>query len=448
MVVGNGRKKFHGFRPAHHIARNRSMTELARGKGSTVVVHSDRGFALVITLTLLALLVLAVIALTALARVNSKIAGTSLQQAVARQNALLALDVGVGKLQLHAGPDNRLTGMAGVSGAPLQSTFRQWAGVWNSTPSPVWLVSGGNSSATPSLTGSRLTIVGSHSVGSPADTTDQEPVEVGLIDLPGIDGPGLVSKTGRMGYWVGDEGVKVSAVVSDEELQIGGTSGRGIRPNFRTLISSAYDPASSLNSRVVSLEQLKVRVGGFSRSGSFHSLTRSHWALRGPAIHGPPRPGQYVVGVFNINTSSEAAWRALLEFPDSTDPAFASMGSRALSVARQIRDKITARGRPFGSVDELINSNIIQNSFDAASPKVTAITQADFFNELLPILTTRSDTFRIRAHGDVLDGADRATVQASAYCEAIVQRTPDLAPDSLGQQFILIYFRWLGRNDI
>ncbi|MEO6994221.1 MAG: hypothetical protein ABI273_11360 [Lacunisphaera sp.] len=406
---------------------------------------AQRGFALVITLTLVALLVLAVYALTALGRINSRIAESSSQQTGARQNALLALDVALAALQRQAGPDARVTGMAGVSGEQPQSTFRQWAGVWNGTSSPTWLVSGANIAATPGLSGSRLIMVGSGSVGNPTDTTDQEPVEVGLIDLPGIDALGFSAKTGQMAYWVGDEGVKVSAVISDGEMQL---SSRGIRPNLRLLISAVYDPAAPINARVLSLSQLKVRVTGFSLGPAFHSLTRTHYALEGTASHGTPRPGPYVVGAFNINTTSEAAWRALLEFPDSEDSVWGLTAPRSLSAARQIRDLVAARGRPFDSVDDLINSMIIQQAFDTALPKITSVTQADFFNELLPILATRSDTFRIRAYGDVLDPVDHLTVRASAWCEAIVQRTPEMAPPGLGQRFIVTYFRWLGPGDI
>lgn len=41
-----------------------------------------------------------------------------------------------------------------------------------------------------------------------------------------------------------------------------------------------------------------------------------------------------------------------------------------------------------------------------------------------------------------------AGVEAAAYCEAIVQRTPDPAPNGLGRKFVVTYFRWLGANDL
>lgn len=413
------------------------------------VLTGERGFALVITLTLVALLVLVVYALAALARVSSRIADGTVHQAQARQNALAALHVAVGELQRYAGTDSRRTGMAGVAGVLPRSTLRQWTGVWDGAPSPVWLASGSSNLPAPSLAGNRLTIVGAHSVGTPTDTTDQEVVEVGLINLPGIDfGQGVAASTGRIGYWVGDEGCKVSAIIADTEVQLSGRSGTQLRPNFRNLIGATFDPAAATNSRVLSLEQLKMPVADFSLSPVFHSLTRTHLALGTTATVGVPRPGSYVAGAFNINTTSEAAWRALLEFPDAMNSVFGLSSDRTLSAARQIRDRIAARGQPFDSVSELIGSNIVQAAFDNSTPKITAVTQDDFFAELLPILTTRSDTYRIRAYGDVLDSVDHTNVEASAYCEAIVQRTPDPAPNLLGRRFIVVYFRWLGRDDI
>ena len=443
-------RKFHNAGACKQAMRNDTARRLPRiaCKQAPALCRShsgDSGFALVITLALLALLVLAVFSLSSLARVNSRIASTSVQQSQARQNALLALHIALGELQRHAGPNNRQTGMAGVVGILPKNTFRQWTGVWGSTPSPVWLVSGATGTPTPALAGARFTIVGSHTVGSPTDTTDQEPVEIGLIDLPGLDVAGLSTSTGRIGYWVGDEGAKVSAIMAGDELQTGGTSGSGLRPNLHRLISTSFDPSATSNLRLISVEQLKVAVTGFTLSEAFHSLTRSHFALQSTAAKGTPRPGQYVIGAFNINTTSEAAWRALLE---TNDPYFRLSTARSLSAARQIRDRIAGHLHPFASVDELLNSAIIQQSFDNASPKVTTVTESEFIAELRPILATRSDTFRIRGYGDTLNPADHTTIQASAYCEAIVQRTPDSAPNALGQRFIVTYFRWLGRDDI
>jgi hypothetical protein len=39
-------------------------------------------------------------------------------------------------------------------------------------------------------------------------------------------------------------------------------------------------------------------------------------------------------------------------------------------------------------------------------------------------------------------------VGSAAYCEAIVQRTPEMMPDGSGRRFVITYFRWLTPADI
>ena len=90
------------------------------------------------------------------------------------------------------------------------------------------------------------------------------------------------------------------------------------------------------------------------------------------------------------------------------------------------------------------------------------LTQADVLQVIGPALTTRSDTFRIRAFGEALDAKGNSV--AKAYCEAIVQRVPSyLDPSNLpsargielstlnktyGRQFQIVSFRWLSPNEI
>ena len=52
------------------------------------------------------------------------------------------------------------------------------------------------------------------------------------------------------------------------------------------------------------------------------------------------------------------------------------------------------------------------------------LTQADLLTALGPFITVRSDTFTIRAYGEALDPEGK--VLARAWCEAVVQRVPDL----------------------
>ena len=77
-------------------------------------------------------------------------------------------------------------------------------------------------------------------------------------------------------------------------------------------------------------------------------------------------------------------------------------------------------------------------------------------------LTTRSDTFTVRAYGESKD--INGKVLASAWCEAIVQRTPEpITPDAttglnpkepqgseidFGRRFRTISFRWLAKDEV
>ena len=70
------------------------------------------GFALLITVTLLAFLVLLLVSLASLTRVETQVASNSQSLAQARQNALMALNIALGQLQKHTGPDQRVTATA------------------------------------------------------------------------------------------------------------------------------------------------------------------------------------------------------------------------------------------------------------------------------------------------------------------------------------------------
>jgi hypothetical protein len=85
------------------------------------------------------------------------------------------------------------------------------------------------------------------------------------------------------------------------------------------------------------------------------------------------------------------------------------------------------------------------------------LTPADLMTALAPYLRTRSDTFVVRAYGEVINPAT-AMVEGRAWCEATVQRFPEpLAADDdpvaprvggFGRRFKIIQFRWLSPADI
>ena len=91
------------------------------------------------------------------------------------------------------------------------------------------------------------------------------------------------------------------------------------------------------------------------------------------------------------------------------------------------------------------------------------VTQVDLLNSMGPVLSVRSDTFLVRACGRCRDTTSK--VLATAWCEAVVQRTPGYmdpkdaagtAPASLtvpankafGRRFNLVSLRWLTASEL
>lgn len=135
-----------------------------------------RGFALLITIVLVAFLVLTFVGLASLTRVETQIVANANAMAGARQSALTALNIALGQLQSAAGPDQRVTGTADLAaadfgrrlaaGSPPSSTVgptkywdstdsdnglalvragtRAWTGVWGNLDSSAPVAGNGN----------------------------------------------------------------------------------------------------------------------------------------------------------------------------------------------------------------------------------------------------------------------------------------------------------------
>lgn len=183
------------------------------------------GFALLITITLLAFLVLLLVSLASLTRVETQVASNNQSLIQARQNAVMGLNIALGRLQSLAGPDQRVTATAEIiPGA--QADQRKWTGVWNTTsaaPSPDWLVStatpaaaSGPAAVTSALPSTGIVqLVGSNSADTStagnAVKVQSQPITSDVV--PGFAGSQTV---GNFAYWVGDEGVKARVGIADD----------------------------------------------------------------------------------------------------------------------------------------------------------------------------------------------------------------------------------------
>jgi len=226
-----------------------------------------------------------------------------------------------------------------------------------------------------------------------------------------------------------------------------------------------------------------------------------------------------IKGAFNINSTSAAAWRAVLggvKIPSwsyggaspstasldnahfrfsasaqelSTDPNAAptatgdqdfKRGVRVLTdaqvtaLATSVVNALKARGKPFPTLASFVNAGVLAQAIADAGINPAGVrayspgwlSQADLLTSIAPFITPRSDTFVIRAYGDAVNPVTGAT-EGRVWCEAVVQRTPDLtdpasgttnvmtdplAPNPVkypfGRKFQITQFRWLSSTDI
>ncbi|WFB37119.1 hypothetical protein P3T73_05015 [Kiritimatiellota bacterium B12222] len=166
---------------------------------------------------------------------------------------------------------------------------------------------------------------------------------------------------------------------------------------------------------------------------------------------------------------------------DYDDSDISKIEDMAEEIVSAIKERTASNGHPFYSINDFLtepykNGNtIIEEAIEVAGlheialpggSEITAeertpswLSQADVMTALSPFLSTRSDTFVIRAYGDL--SASNGNTASQAWCEAVVQRviTPiesgaslaDMAnpPSSpYGRKFKIISFKWLSKSEI
>lgn len=160
-----------------------------------------------------------------------------------------------------------------------------------------------------------------------------------------------------------------------------------------------------------------------------------------------------------------------------TDAEIETLATEIVEAIRTRRQKASGTVGPLVSLQDFIDSGVLETAITGAGLNSSIavggtplgyassfLTQQDVLTAIAPYLTTRSDTFVIRAYGDAVNPFDASEVVARAYCEAIVQRVhqkhstePDVGdpmtiaganPGEYGRQFRVIAFRWMTRDEI
>lgn len=234
---------------------------------------------MVLTLGLLTLLTVLLLSLVAITRIERRVAILASKQAQARQHALLALNLAVGRVQKFAGPDARVTATAEAFGGGAGS--RHWTGVWDATTAGAqpltWLVSGNEGAnplaSTPGDSRDMVELGGVHSSGTASDiTAPRQAIRGG-----GAPGQGDATIIGHYAWWVGDEGVKADVALADrtEEITYAPFDAAELRRRIRQQIALGAGPAeadgaSSFEPRDAGNAPLAAGITAASQLAFFH----------------------------------------------------------------------------------------------------------------------------------------------------------------------------------
>ena len=196
-----------------------------------------KGFALVVTLSLMILLTVIAVGLLTLSNISLRASTQGQAMAVAQANAKLAMMLALGELQKNAGPDQCVTARGDI--LTTNTTNPHWTAVWktgantlDSGSPPQRTTSLGASDATDTQKSTKAAWLVSGTTPDPltfhGTTTGANPTAVALANNLGADSktvmaplvPVQSSSTGRgaYAYWVSDEGVKAKVNIKDPTL--------------------------------------------------------------------------------------------------------------------------------------------------------------------------------------------------------------------------------------
>ena len=211
---------FLNLRPTQDPARfpNPSLKMISNPSAT----RDARGFALVISLSLMVLLVVVAVGLLGLSAISLRSSTRSEAMEIAKANARMALSLALGELQKSTGPDQRVTMTSGLrtGDAPPNPS---WTGATNVTPA----------SLTPDTKSAKVTWLVSGEAPDPADVLvkstklDQgDAIKLGSFKSSPTATTELLAPVvnitegksqGRYAWWIGDEGTKARIDVTKPE---------------------------------------------------------------------------------------------------------------------------------------------------------------------------------------------------------------------------------------
>jgi len=202
--------------------------------------HNDKGFALVVTVSLLILLLLLCVSVLSLATVSIRQTNVDDEMMEAQANARMAMMIAIGELQESMGPDRRISARASTLGrdprvgvsVAASSPKAWWVGVAGTDPNfgldattavssgnpgAKWLISGLDPTAPAGVQLAQtfenpVIMYDGHSID--LTLTGGQPLEAGIVRVDSTK-PG---RTGGYAYIVDDEGLKAALVPGGGQL--------------------------------------------------------------------------------------------------------------------------------------------------------------------------------------------------------------------------------------
>ncbi len=268
-----------------------------------------RGFALIVTLSLMILLTVIAVGLLSLSSISLRSASQGEAMAAARANARLSLMLAIGDLQKQLGPDTRISAVADQIATPADPAVsttpqaqRHWAGAYRAWPAAAptdprpaaeflqWFVSGDPAKITTKAFAAaalapdpktNVEIVSANAVGATGD-----PVRVPLISQTTSNGA-----KNSFAWWASDDGVK-AYVPTDPSPVANGTSDQRLAlqaaPHFglEVMKSGANTPFSGIDHEATTNRKLITwQQAGFAASAPkaiqplFHDITTQNRGL-------------------------------------------------------------------------------------------------------------------------------------------------------------------------
>ncbi len=361
------------------------------------------GFALIVTVSIMAFVVLILLAMASLVSVETKVADNNKSFLMARQNALIGLRKAIGKLQQNAGPDQRITAKGNFVldiSDPDYAKMKNWTGIWDfpsasSFPPPlpsVWLVSDGESETTEGV----VTLVGSGSTDTNilGNEIVVERKEIKTSYFPGLSGEQGI---GHYAYWVGDEGVKAKANIGGSlEIDTLSPSVRKVLAQRAGIESIQYwdeaetewkisfplytGEADNELKKLLTIDQISLLDGGYLTNSKrhFHDLT-----LHSKGVLVNPKNGalkKNLTAFFEGNvTPIEPAWKVMKSYYQLQYQVNGS-GSTA-SIPPQTHEPSSTQHGVHPMLTQVVFG--LGGSYDDASPGVNELRQQYFIGVAL-----------------------------------------------------------------